>query len=85
MTSDCKTRSKVGLLVEVELVKKRMTQRALAGKIGYSQAYTSEIFTGVKKAPANWVTSVCEELDLSEEKRKQLHVEAARSHGFDIE
>lgn len=56
----------------------------LADSAGISQPYLNQMMTGRKKPSPEWVDIIASTLKLSEEKRRDLHLAAARDHGFKL-
>ena len=77
--------SPFGASVSVALAEARMTQSALARKAGSSTAYVNQLMTGRKKPSPEWVELVADTLNVSPEKRRELHVAAAKQHGFKLD
>ena len=67
--------------MSVALAEARMTKTELAAKTGRSTAYV----TGHKKPSPEWVELIADTLKLSPEQRRDLHVAAARQHGFKLD
>lgn len=62
-----------------------MTQTKLAAKTGRSTAYVNQLITGHKKPSPEWVDLIADTLNLSPERRRDLHADAARQHGFKLD
>ncbi|HSH63347.1 helix-turn-helix domain-containing protein [Methyloceanibacter sp.] len=71
--------------MSVALAEARMTQTELAAKTGRSTAYVNQLITGHKKPSPEWVELIADTLKLSPEQRRDLHVAAARQHGFKLD
>lgn len=74
-----------GASVNNALAERQVTQSALAMATARTNSYVNQTLTGRKPASAQWCDLVATALDLSEEKRKELHRAAAKDHGFEIE
>jgi transcriptional regulator with XRE-family HTH domain len=62
-----------------------MTQYAAAKATGASQSYLNQVVNGERLPSADWLETVAQALELSDEERARLHRAAARSHGFKID
>lgn len=78
-------RSEFGAVVDSALEERAMSQLDLAEATGRSPAYTNQTLTGVKPVSPEWVNLVAETLQLSAEKKAQLHRAAAKDRGYEID
>lgn len=69
--------TKFGELASVMLVKSRMNQTTLSQRMGVSNSYISQVFTGRKPVPENWIELIASVLNLSTDQKTEL-VEAAK-------
>ena len=68
-----------------ELAAARLSQLDLATSMGKTPVYVNRTLTGRAKPSPGWVDLVADTLKLSAEKRRELHVAAAKDNGFKID
>ena len=74
-----------GVSARRALAERQMTQLDLANSTGVSCAYTNALITGKKKPSPQWVDLISDTLNLTPEQRQELHVAAAKDHGFKLD
>lgn len=84
LTSASKTTSNFGTSVSQWLIEAKATQVDLSNSAGISQPYLNQMMTGRKKPSPEWVDIIASTLKLSKEKTQELHLAAARDHGFKL-
>lgn len=73
-----------GVSVSNALAGTSMTQTDVAASAGVSQPYLNQMMTGAKKPAPEWVDIIATTLKLSKKARQELHIAAARDHGFKL-
>ena len=76
--------SNFGTSVSNALAEARLTQSEVATSARISQPYFNQMLTGLKKPSPEWVDIIASTLNFSNEKRRELHVAAAKDHGFKL-
>lgn len=85
MSRRSKYETAFGTSVSGALAEARMSQTDLADKLGKSSAYTNQTMTGRKRVSPQWADLIADTLQLSPERRRDLHVAAAKDFGFKID
>lgn len=83
MTAERKT-SHFGASVSHLLAEARTTQSAVATVANISQPYFNQIIRGQRNPSPEWVDIIADTLKVSEKKRRELHLAAAKDHGFKL-
>ena len=73
-----------GACVSQTLAQARMTQKDLASATSVHRTYVNHILTGRRSPSARWVDLVADATNMDEDKRRELHKEAAKAHGFKL-
>jgi hypothetical protein len=73
-----------GTSVSNALAEARLTQSEVATSARISQPYFNQMLTGLKKPSPEWVDIIASTLNFSKEKRRELHVAAAKDYGFKL-
>lgn len=84
MTRRSKYASNFGASVSVALAEAKTTQSSLADSIGVSTSYVNQTITGHKTASPEWVEIIASTLKLSNERKRELHLAAAKDAGFKL-
>jgi DNA-binding transcriptional regulator YdaS (Cro superfamily) len=73
-----------GTSVRNALAEARLTQSEVATSAKISQPYFNQMLTGLKRVSPRWVDTIADTLNLSLAKRRELHLAAAKDHGFKL-
>lgn len=84
MTRRTSNSSEFGASVSSALAEAKLTQNALATRIGASPSHFNQVLTGRKNPSAEWANLVAHALGLQEERRIDLHYAVARDLGLDL-
>lgn len=74
-----------GLEVSASLAMRNLGQTDLANQLGKSVSYVNQTLTGKSPVNGDWVDLVANALDVSPERRAEMHRAAAKDAGFKIE
>lgn len=71
------------MLIELR-VGRDMSQKALAQALGYTPQYLCDLEHGRRLGSVEFVDRLCEYFGRGPKGRREWHVAAARSHGWDV-
>jgi hypothetical protein len=84
-----RSNNRTGRLIIDLLTEKGMTQSELAGNTATSASFTNHITTGRRLPPASWLDLVSQTMDLTQEKRLELHrsayLDLAAKYGYVVD
>lgn len=73
------------LSVRSALTERSMSQASLADNLDISSAYISKVLSGHRSPSAKWVDLVADSLQVSPERRVEMHRAAAKDLGFKLD
>lgn len=73
-----------GALVGKFLAEAHISQSAAADKTNISQPYFNQILNGLRRPNPHWIDIVAANLRLNKDRRRELHLSAARDLGFKL-
>ena len=76
--------SHFGAEISVALAEAKLTQSEVATSARISQPYFNQMLTGLKKPSPQWVDIIASTLNFSANQRRELHLAAAKDHGFKL-
>lgn len=78
-------RTAFGTALDAQLGRQRLSQSALAMRVGTSRAYVSAVMNGVRAPSPQWADTVADALALPDIVRGELHLAVAASNGYRVD